>query len=468
MGEVIWAGFLPHPPIIVPEVGGSEALKASATVRAVQEAAKQAVAVQPEVLLCITPHGPVFSDAVAFNTMPVVSGSLAAFGAPQVRQEYKNCLDLVDLMVKESRQRGIQVAQVNKDFSRTYGVSERLDHGCLVPLYFMQKAGWQGPVIPLTIGMLPAEDLYSFGVALKEAIARSSFKVAVLASGDLSHCLKPGAPAGYSPAGERFDQEVVALVRSLDVEGLVSLSPELVEKAAQCGLPSLIIMLGVLDGRAAEVQILGYEGPFGVGYLTAAITPGQAEEGRRLEQRLFDERRKRLAEVRRKESFLVRLAREALETYLRHGRIISVPADVPPEFRVPKGVFVSLKKHGQLRGCIGTVEPTRNNVAEETIHNALEAGSRDPRFNPVEETELAEITYSVDVLEPPEPADSLAQLDPRVYGIIVRCGRRTGLLLPDLEGVDTAEKQVEIAKQKAGIRAHEKCELERFKVVRHC
>lgn len=467
MGEIVWAGFLPHPPIIVPEVGGPEAYQAGATVRAIEEAARQALAAEPDVILCISPHGPVFSDAVAINTMPQVSGSLAAFGAPQVRQEYKNCLELTDLISEESRQRGIQIARVNKELSRIYGVAEKLDHGCLVPLYFMQKAGWQGPVIPVATGMLPGEDLYSFGVAVKEAIARSSLKAAVLASGDLSHCLQPGAPSGYSPEGKRFDQEVVALVRSLDAEGLVGMAPELVEKAAQCGLSSLIIMMGTLDGRAARVQILAYEGPFGVGYLTAAIFPGQADAGRRLEQHLFNRRQTSITEVRKKESFLVRLAREALETYLKDGRIISVPPDLSPEFRRARGVFVSLKKNGQLRGCIGTVEPASDSVAEETISNALEAGLKDPRFNPVEKNELAEITYSVDVLEPPEPAASLAQLDPRTYGVIVKSGRRKGLLLPDLEGVDTSEKQVEIAKEKAGIRPHEKYELARFKVVRY-
>jgi AmmeMemoRadiSam system protein A len=359
------------------------------------------------------------------------------------------------------------MVQANNDFSKRDGLFNKLDHGCLVPMYFMQKSGWRGPVVPISAGMLPAINLYSFGVALKEAIVKSPFKAAVLASGDLSHCLKPGAPAGYAPAGERFDQEILNKLRSLDVEGLIGLSPELIAKAAQCGFPSLLIMLGSLDGRAAEVQILAYEGPFGVGYLTAAIVPGALAEERRLEQRLFEQQRNKGLAANKNEPFLVMLARKALETKVRSGRIISVPPDVPLEFRVPKGVFVSLKKHGQLRGCIGTTEPARDSVAAETVQNALAAGSHDPRFDPVEESELPELTYSVDVLEPPEPVGGLAQLDPRVYGVIVRSGRKVGLLLPDLEGVNTPAEQVEIAKKKARIHPHEKCRLERFRVTRY-
>jgi len=164
---------------------------------------------------------------------------------------------------------------------------------------------------------------------------------------------------------------------------------------------------------------------------------------------------------------LVQLARAAVEAYVRERRIIEPPAELTPEMQERRGVFVSLHRQGNLRGCIGTIEPTRRNVAEEIIANAISAATRDPRFPPVTAAELADLEISVDVLTPPEPIASTAELDPRVYGVIVESGPRRGLLLPDLEGVDTVEQQVSIALQKAWIDPRSPFRLFRFRVIRY-
>ena len=164
---------------------------------------------------------------------------------------------------------------------------------------------------------------------------------------------------------------------------------------------------------------------------------------------------------------LVRLAEETIRNYIQEGRVISPPEEVTPEMRKRAGVFVSLKKRGQLRGCIGTIEPMEENVAEEIIRNAIAAATRDPRFPPVRPEELEGLDISVDVLTTPEPVDGLKDLDPKQYGVIVQCGWRRGLLLPDLEGVDTVEYQIEICRQKAGIGPHEPVQLHRFEVIRY-
>jgi len=164
---------------------------------------------------------------------------------------------------------------------------------------------------------------------------------------------------------------------------------------------------------------------------------------------------------------LVQLAKETIEKYIREGLIREPPEILTPEMRERAGVFVSLKKRGMLRGCIGTFSPTTKNVAEEVIQNAISAATRDPRFPPVAEDELDEISYSVDVLSEPEQVKSLEELDPKRYGVIVKKDWRKGLLLPDLEGVDTVEEQISIARQKAGIGPEEKVELWRFEVKRY-
>ncbi len=164
---------------------------------------------------------------------------------------------------------------------------------------------------------------------------------------------------------------------------------------------------------------------------------------------------------------LVRLARQTIETYVRTGRVIAPPAELTPEMQAKAGVFVSLHKKGELRGCIGTIEPMQENVAKEIIANAISAATRDPRFPPVRPDELDELEISVDVLTEPEPIASLKELDPKVYGVIVESGRRRGLLLPDLEGVDTPAQQVDIALRKAWIRPGEPYKMYRFRVVRY-
>mgnify|MGYP001313738401 FL=1 len=162
------------------------------------------------------------------------------------------------------------------------------------------------------------------------------------------------------------------------------------------------------------------------------------------------------------------LARLTLETYVRTGKKIARPEGLPEEMLENRaGVFVSLKKHGQLRGCIGTIAPTCPCIADEIIQNAISAGTQDPRFSPVRENELDDIVYSVDVLSKPEPVKDKSELDVIKYGVIVTAGHKRGLLLPNLEGVDTVEQQLAIARQKAGIRDDESYTIERFEVVRH-
>lgn len=166
------------------------------------------------------------------------------------------------------------------------------------------------------------------------------------------------------------------------------------------------------------------------------------------------------------ESMPVKLARESLQHYLAHNQYLTVPDSLPSEFGGRAGVFVSLKKAGNLRGCIGTFAPTQDSIAAEIIYNAVSAGTEDPRFWPVTSDELSNLTISVDILSEPEPVD-IDALDPKRYGVIVRSGKRSGLLLPDLDGVDSVKEQVAIAMDKAGIHAGETIELFRFSVQRY-
>ena len=163
---------------------------------------------------------------------------------------------------------------------------------------------------------------------------------------------------------------------------------------------------------------------------------------------------------------VVKLAKDTVENYVCSGKILTLPEELTPEMRGRAGVFVSIHKLGELRGCIGTFEPCRNNVAEEIISNAISSATRDPRFPPISVSELDDLEYSVDILTQPEPVRDKSQLDAKRYGVIVESGFRRGLLLPDLEGVDSVEEQIRICRLKAGISSDEPVNLYRFEVRR--
>jgi AmmeMemoRadiSam system protein A len=229
-----------------------------------------------------------------------------------------------------------------------------------------------------------------------------------------------------------------------------------------------VILAGALDGKRVEPELLSYEGPFGVGYGIASFIPTGEDPGRRFLDAYLKREEDRLKAVKDGEDAFVRLARHSAEHFVKTGRRAKLPDGLPAELlNARAGVFVSLKKHGNLRGCIGTISPVTANIAEEISRNAVSACSEDPRFDPVRRDELGELVYSVDVLSPSEPVTSEDALDVKRYGVIVSSGHKRGLLLPNLEGVDTVGDQIAIARQKAGIRPGEPVQLERFEVVRH-
>lgn len=452
MNNLIGCALMPHPPIMVPEVGKEETVKVQATVVAVEKAAKVLKENNPQTIVIISPHGPQIRDSAVISVHPRLRGNLGAFGVPEVTLGFETDGLLVRHIIKQAERLGVNLVELTDDLAKNYRTSLALDHGAFVPLYFMHKAGFKGQLVHLSVGMMPYAEMYTFGKAVQAALRMVDKKVAVIASGDLSHRLLPEAPAGYSPRGKEFDQEIVAALEKLDAKQLMNIDDQLVCEAGQCGLGPILFLTGVMGGMDSDKEVLSYEGPFGVGYAVALFTSIKpAASGK--------ERKCR--------SSYTALAKKSLQSYLAEGKVMEVPRDLLPEMEQRAGVFVSLKKKGELRGCIGTFLPTKENVAAEIIANAVSAGTQDPRFAPVKLQELDELDFSVDVLSAPERVDDLSELDPQKYGVIVKSAGRTGLLLPMLEGIDTVDSQVMIAMQKAGIKPDEEIEAYRFTVTRH-
>lgn len=462
---ITYAALSPHPPIIIPEVGGERAQDAGPTMRGLQAMARELVQTNPDTIVFLTPHGNVFSDCITYLAEPRLSGNMADFGRPDVKTIRNNDLELIRAIAVLAEKDGINMIGVDKQTSARYNLNFSIDHGILVPLYYLEKSGLgDKPIVALSIGMLDNIQLYTLGKLIQDAGRQLGRRIALVASGDMSHRLKDEGPYDFHPDGSRFDLMVRDLLDQGDVEGVISIPEKLINNAGQCGYPSIVIMLGVLDGLSITPRVFSYEGPFGVGYLTVGIKPG--EPAGSILEKMTQEQARQADASRRKESEPVRLARQTLESYLKTGMLTDLPGNLGEMLSQQAGVFVSLKKNGQLRGCIGTFMPVYENIAEEIRHNALAAGLRDPRFSPVREQELSSLVYSVDILTTPEPCQK-EDLDPHRYGVIVRSGNKSGLLLPDLEGVDTVDQQLNIALQKGGISPGEKYSIQRFEVQRY-
>ncbi len=468
MGNIINSYIFPHPPIIIPEVGRGEEKGAEKTLNAVKKAAEDIRNDRPTTIILTTPHAPIFQDYIYISDEDKLTGNLSKFGAGNVKLSFMNNTGLVSSIITYAAEEGIFSGGLPEDVAKKYRISKELDHGALIPLYFIGKELKDFKLVHIAIAGLPFIDLYRFGSCIAKAVENSDEKVVFVASGDMSHRLTHEAPNGYNEKGKIFDDILVESIKKVDIERLLNIDENLCEEAGECGLRSFIMMFGALDGYDLKPEVYSYEGPFGVGYSIAKIAKSQPNDKRRVLKIIEEKDSAKLKELRENEDVYVALARNSLETYVRENRIIRPAKVLPSEIMENSaGTFVSIKKHGQLRGCIGTISPTRENIAQEIIYNAVSAGTEDPRFNPIEENELQSLVYSVDVLKEAEPIDSIKELDTVRYGVIVKKGRKSGLLLPNLEGVDTPQKQVSIALQKAGISPNEDYSMERFEVIRH-
>lgn len=467
MGRILSAYIVPHAAIVIPEVGRGEENKVIRTLNAYRRAAREIGAEKPSAIIITTPHAPVFQDFIHTSVSERMAGDLSNFGVSQVQMDIGIDLDLTNRIIDKAAKKGIPCGGLDSDTARRFRLPKKLDHGTVVPLYFIQKELSSFRIVHISIAGLPFDELYRFGTCIAEAVAESDREVVFVASGDLSHRLLEEGPYSFHENGPKFDKILVDSVKDVKPERLLALDEEFCDSAGECGLRSFLMMFGAFDGRKLKSEVYSYEGPFGVGYAIARIEPtGEASES--ILEKMKAQSVQKTAQLRKSEDEYTALARKTLETYVRSGKVIEPPQDLPDEMLTKKaGTFVSIKKDGRLRGCIGTIHPARRNIAEEIIHNAISSGTQDSRFEPVEESELDSLVYSVDVLKEPEPISSMEELDVKRYGVIVRCGMRSGLLLPNLEGVDTPEQQVSIALQKAGIRKDEKYTMERFEVVRH-
>ena len=446
--SILAAFMVPHPPMIVPAVGRGSEAQIMKTTGAYEQVAEEIAALSPDTIIITSPHSVMYADYFHISPGKSARGDFGQFRASQVSFEEEYDTELVAAIDRLAREAGFPAGVMGER-------ERRLDHGTMVPLYFIRRVYAGGKIVRIGLSGLPLTEHYRLGQMIREAVESLGRRAVFVASGDLSHKLQDYGPYGYAPEGPQYDES----------GELFDFDETFCDRAAECGHRSFVIMAGALDGLSVKAEQLSHEDVTGVGYGICTFYPGDPDGSRHF----LDEYLKKAEEERAKEDPYVRLARASVEHYILKHRKMEMPQDLPAELVSRRaGAFVSIHEHGKLRGCIGTISPVRGCLAQEIIDNAVSASTRDPRFDPIRPAELKWLEISVDVLGDPEPVSSPDELDVKRYGVIVTKGRKRGLLLPDLDGVDTVEEQISIAKSKAGIADWDKrVELQRFEVVRH-
>ncbi|MCU0780125.1 MAG: AMMECR1 domain-containing protein [Akkermansiaceae bacterium] len=437
------AVLMPHAPVLVPGCAGERLAEVDSTVVAMRKVARRVMSHQPSALVLVSPHSPRRRRAFGIWTPERHEGSLARFRAPELA---------VDLPNDSSMVAGLKTAAAECGADLWFIDEDELDHGAVVPLWFLQEAGWSGPTTILSLNDAADGGLEQLGRGIAKAASRRGGVVALIASGDMSHRLQPGAPGGYHPDARRFDETFIRMVAAGDAPGLLEFDRGLRGLAGEDAVDSTVVALAAVGFNMHGHQMLSYEGPFGVGYGVAVLHESGADPMGRIMSDAAE---------------LPRVARLAVASALRGAAAECPQPAADAAQRAP--VFVTLRTlDGELRGCRGTVTPQRANAVEETWFNARDAAFEDSRFAPLRLDELAKVRFEVCLLHSFEEVRDASRIDPRQHGVIVSAsGRRRGLLLPDIKGVDTAAQQIAIARRKGCIDPAEPVRLRCFRVDKY-
>jgi len=403
-----------------------------------------------EVIGLVSPHaGYVYSGPVAGavisrikfkDTFIIIGPNHSGMGKPlsiMTRGKWKTPLGEVEIDSELGRQILATSSHLQED-----AIAHQYEHSIEVQIPFLQYFRSDFRIVPIILGYAGGDTCKEIGREIAKAVRELNREVVIIASSDMTH---------YEPqeSAQEKDTQAIDAILDLDEDELLRRVEEL--DISMCGYaPTASLISAAKELGAKSAELVKYQtsgdttGDYSavVGYAGIIISAIEMHP-------------------------LVKLARETVETYVEEGKVPPPPDELTPEMKEKAGVFVSIHMLGELRGCIGTFEPAAKNVAEEIIQNAISSATGDPRFPPVTPEELKDLEYSVDVLTTPKPVKDKSRLDPKKYGVIVQCGFRRGLLLPDLEGVDTVDYQIDICRQKGGIAPDEPVELYRFEVKRY-
>jgi len=458
---ILGAFIVPHAPVLIPEIGKEKSVALQATMDAYQKIASEIAALKPETIVFITPHAECYSDYFQISDGEVEMGSFADYGAPNInfRLFYdRQFVSALGRMAKED------------SFSAGADGDEEiyLDRGTMVPLYYINRQYPSFKAVRVAVSGLPLSSHYRFGQLIQDTAEKLGRRIVIVASGNLSHALNKDINEPSSP-GPIYDKNVVKTLSSSDFGSLISWDRESLARAEECGHRSFTVMAGALDRLSVTSRKYSYEAGTGVGYLAMGYLVKGVDASRAFLELYRSRQSFAVSRERRSMDDFAKLAYSAIEQVVKTGKTLSfAPSKYPAPFAEKKaGVFVTIKKDGEIRGCMGSVKPLKKNLGLEIINAATGAALLDKRFSKITEDELPLLSISVDVLTAPIPILSLDDLNPKIYGVYVTYGEKKGVLLPGLPGIRNAEEQLAVALAKAGIEEDENFRMARFAVTHH-
>jgi len=432
-----------HAPIVVPEVAGNRARQCSETTRAMADLAARVVAHAPDVLVVVSPRAARHTTRWGICSQTPLQGNFGRFGAAQLGVTLPGAPDAAARLAPLARELRLTTREL---------VGDELDDGSLVPLYFLSKAGFRGPTLLLAPPESGNRTEERMGTAIARAADEAGERWVVLASGDMSHRLIPGAPNGFHPLAKEFDRTFKARIDAGDLRGACAIDRDLRTLAAEDVVEACTVAAAAVGYRSQGHHTYSYEGPFGVGYLEALLFEEAAPEHGAL-----------AGPGQRPWAMMLQVARDAIAAKIVHDAY-RVPV-LPKPWNTVQGVFVTLRsRDGALRGSVGHVEPRFATLAEEIAACAAAAATQDTRFPRVAPNELSSLRIEVSLLSKLEPVTDITTLDPQRYGIVVSSGRARGVLLPGVEGVDTVEEQLRLAAAKGQLPTSRTWVIHRFDV----
>lgn len=449
---VVFAGLMPHAPILIPGVGKDHLAQVKRTVWAMAKVAMHAVAAHPQTLLVISPHSPRRAGAFGIWQTPRLRGSMDQFGSSDDNIDLPLDRVFANALEQEAATRGVRTWRIP---------GQSLDHGAFVPLSYLVSAGWSGPTVVVSPPDAEDASLDEFGQTIAATAQALGKCVAVIASGDMSHRLSPDAPGGYDPAGSQFDHAFIAVLRRGTPGEIRQIDPALQDAAGEDAVASTRIALASAGYSSSGHDVLSYERPFGVGY-GVAILFEPTGAGAKPAPPITENQRAMLSCG----AELPMVARCAVAARFKQGPVTPL-FQAAGELADRHGLFVTVRTdRGELRGCHGSALPTTD-LVRATWDHAVAAAFHDPRFTPVTADEVPRLRFTVSILGQLEPVASLEDLNPEEYGIIIAAAHgRRALLLPAIPGIDTVAKQLSAARDKAGIGPHEHIEIHRFRTRR--
>lgn len=450
--------ILPHCPVVIPEIGRGEERLVAKTADGFMRVAEEIASLHPETIVIASPHAESYRDFFQIADGETATGSFRDYEAMQVHFRFH----YDDILRKE-----ISRIAANRKFPAGYEGAEdpALDHGTMVPLYFLNKVYSNYKIVRLGLSGLSLLSHYKMGQIIADAAKNTGKRVVFIASGDMSHCLRKDGPYGYSLEGERYEEALNRILLNANFGSLLTMDKRLIRNAKECGHRVFALLAGTLDRKNIATTFYSHEAPFGIGYGVYGYRVLGEDASRAYGDLYVSKTLFSLKEKKEKADEYLKLAYLTLDQYLNHTEAQKIDVSLPLVEK-KSGIVISIYESDVLRAQYATIVPTQINVAQEIIQNTVKAAKSDLYFDPIDAKEYPYLDVVVSEVGPLEAITTSKELDVKKYGVLLRCGLKSGYALPEFT-YRNSEEQMKAAREAGGIKEKERVSIWRFPLLSH-